>query len=169
MEDKLREILTQNYSKEELVDLILKLSKRHEGLSHSLFMLAGEKKEFLKQFYKSLSQFSERKRFYAWNESSELDSDLEEMLFNLEQGAVDPKDSLLGLKTFFEHDEYFVESSHDFTGIPFDITAIDLFIKYSHQIEDKNWTYDLVLGLLENDQYQVRARLSEKMHEFFPE
>jgi hypothetical protein len=169
MDNKLRETLIQNYSKEDLVDLILKLSNRYDGLNHSLHMLMGEKKEFLKQFYKSLSQFSDSKRFYAWNESDQLDSDLEEMLFNLEQGVEDPKDGLLGLKAFFEHDEYFVESSHDFTGIPFDITAVNLFIKYSHMIEDKNWVFGLVTDLLENDQYHVRACLSEKLHEFLPE
>lgn len=132
-------------------------------------MLTGEKKEFLKQFYKSLSEFSENKRYYAWNESSELDSDLEEMLFNLEQGVEDPRDGLIGLNTFFEHDVCFVESSHDFTGIPLDFTAVDLFIKYSHKIEDKDWIYNLVLGLIENDQYHVRSCLSEKMHEFLLE
>jgi uncharacterized protein Yka (UPF0111/DUF47 family) len=63
MDNKLRETLIQNYSKEDLVDLILKLSNRYDGLNHSLYMLMGEKKEFLKQFYNCLTQFSDNKKF----------------------------------------------------------------------------------------------------------
>ena len=167
--NKIRETLFAKYSKEELIEKIIELGDRGVNLNQWLYNLTTEKTKILGRFNKNLLEFKKGERYYAWNETNELDEDLEDLLSDLELGVDDPKEGLILLKAFFECDQEIVESAHDFLETAFSETAINLFVKYSEKIEDKEWIYSIATELLEHDEYQVRNCLSENMHRYLPE
>jgi len=119
-----------------------------------------------------ISALKRRKRFIDYRASFEYAGKLSALISDIGKSISQPDEGIALLKAFFESDAAIFELCDDSSGMVGDVfrdDAMDLFVGYARNIEDKEMLFSLVLELLENNQYGARDELLDRAHEYLPE
>lgn len=103
-------------------------------------------------------------RFVSWRYSSELASELRDLLHDAEQAVGDPRTGAELLLRFYETDCAVFDQCDDSSGHIGSVYRFDaqqLFVRYAKDCPDTEWLVDRLFGLMEHDDYGVRDALLE--------
>ena len=128
-------------------------------------------KKNIKRFKLKLAGLKRRTHFISWGESSGFAYHLESLLNDLREAVDDPKKGVEYVLKFYEADEAIFECCDDSSGNIGDVftcTALDMFVSYASQCEDKEWIATEIERVVANDGYGVRDRLVDRAMEYLP-
>ena len=109
--------------------------------------------------------------FVARRDSTAFAQGLAFLLEYLAVGVDDPRTGVELVAAFYETDEVIFNHCDDSNGRIGDVfrqDALDLFVRYASEYEDKQWLADLLLRLNQSDGYGVRAHLFDRADDYLP-
>jgi len=122
-------------------------------------------------FKKQLTALRRMRGFVARRDSTAFAQELASLLECLAAGVSDPRTGVELVAAFYETDEVIFNHCDDSNcriGDVFRQDALDLFVRYASQCEDKLWLADLLLRLNRNDGYGVRSHLFDRAGDYLP-
>jgi len=147
---------------EALSEALLTLAGRSDDAVALIERLISTPNENIQLFKKGLSSLSRSGRFFNWHSSDEFAQELEMLLENVEAGADDPLTGIELLAAFYEADDVIFEMCDDSSGTIGDLfstNAAEMFAEYASHCDEKEKIADIILRLMEKDEYGVRDGL----------
>lgn len=126
----------------------------------------------IEAFKTRLRALKKRRRYVYRSETPALARDLEMLLAELRHDVSDPKSGLDAMVSFFKSDKVLLNGCDDSDGCVGDVfrgDAVELFLFYAKQYENKKWLADSILKLYLDDSYGVRYYLWAHVSECVPE
>ena len=155
-----------------LVEALLDFSYRHRDVAAWVARVSSNEAENLEAFHEGLRAFREDKAYIVQSETPQYARELADLLETLEAAVTEPREGLECLAEFYRSDGDLIDRSDDSWGAVGDVfqnEAVEVFVRYAHNCADKDWVMDLLLALLESDDYGVRDRLASSAPQFFSE
>lgn len=147
-----------------LSEALLEMAANNHDVADAIDRLIASPEENIVRFREKLQSIREMDGYVDRHESHSFAWELESLLSDLKAGVTDPRTGVELVATFFELDRSIMESCDDSDGVIgdlFTLQARDLFWHFAAECEDKDWVFDLVVALLECDDYGVRSTLME--------
>ena len=157
---------------EALADALLDLADRYAAVDDLVERMIATPKGSVKQFNSKLAGLKRARRFIDWRESSSFARELQDLLQDLQAGVDDPRLGAELVVAFYETDQKTFERCDDSNGSVGDVYrhhAKELFLDYACRCADKDWLRDLLLRLMQQDDYGVRDALIHGAAKFLPE
>jgi hypothetical protein len=123
-------------------------------------------------FASKISEIKHSDGYITWNEAYNFSRDLELLLESIMLGIENPIEGCKLLAAFFECDEACFENCDDssgYIGTVFSMDAAESFAHFAKRCPDKEWIQDLILELVQNDNYGVRGHLFKYASVYLPE
>ena len=159
-------------SKESLANSLLDLAQYDSKADDIIDRLTAPTSAALDKFRKKLADLQQDNTYYSWRQVSGFAEELSWLLFSLEEDVIDGKTGVQLVSQFFECDGAVFESCDDSGGevsMVFSEEAVDKFVFYARDCEDKNWLCTELVKLLDDDDYGVRGTLLKSAGLFLPE
>lgn len=128
-------------------------------------------KENIRGIKAKLAGLKRAQRFIPWNKSSELSHQLIVLLADIMAGVTEPKTGVEQITKFYECDNNTFGRCDDSSGVIGDVFRFEaqkLFIHYAAGCDDKSWLCEIILNLLRDDEYGIRAELLDSASSFLP-
>ncbi|MFA6618005.1 MAG: DUF6880 family protein [Candidatus Neomarinimicrobiota bacterium] len=169
MSDKRRQKLI-DLGAEALADVLINLGNYSDKADDVIDKIISSKTERLKAVKKKISSLKRSKRFIEWKYAADFADDLEIILEEVQACVSNPIEGVKIITSFFETDSSVFQRCDDssgFIGSVYD-NAMDLFVQYASECEDKKLIVDILLKLLLKDEFGVRESLLESVTKFLP-
>ena len=124
------------------------------------------------RFREKLSKLKHSRYFVDWREALSFSRELEALLQDLKAGVSDPLTRVKLVSAFYETDKSVFENCDDSSGHVsgvYNFDAKELFVEYASQCKEKDKVAEILLGLLQNDEYCVRGVLIDCAADCLPE
>lgn len=153
-----------------LADLLIEVARDSESAQNKVQRAVSSKTQNVSLFQQKLkSIINDSRRFIPWKYSASFADELRDLLQDIKEGASDPNQGLSLVVEFFKADEHFfnmVDDSSGHVGGIFRFEALELFAEYAKGIEDRHKLIEIVVELLEKDDYGVMDCLIDEAHKF---
>jgi hypothetical protein len=157
---------------ESLADALLELANWDERAEDLLERMISTREESITRFKKKLAALHKIRKFIPWGRSAAFARELASILEDLRAGTVAPRIGVQLTADFFHSDSSVFEHCDDSSGHVgwvYSYDACKLFSSFASDCDDKHWIVDLVLNLIREDDYSVRASLVESAGEYLPD
>lgn len=154
---------------ERLAEALLNFSYRHRDVATWVLRQASTAEEKRAAFFRVLEDFRTDTAYLSLDESYQYSCELIDLLETLESSQDDPGEGLKSLALFFKADQAIIERSDDscgWVGGVFTGEAIELFVRYAARCVEKGEVIELLVDILEDDDYGVRGDLADAAHRF---
>jgi hypothetical protein len=155
-----------------LADTLLELAEKYDGVNSHIKLLTATPKENIQRFKRKLSALKRSKKFIDWRSTAKFCQDLKGLLHNLELGVDDPLTGIKLIAAFYESSNLILERCDDSHGNIDDVFRFDakaLFVKYASLCSEKEKIADIILSIIEKDEFGIRSILLDCCSEFLPE
>jgi hypothetical protein len=157
---------------ESLADALLKIAEWDDHADNLLRRMSSTRAENLAHFKEKLVQLSKPHKFAVRRRSADIARDLQSMLEDLRAGVDDPRMGVQLTLDFFRIDNSVFQccdASADDIGWIYTYDARCTFVSFASRCDDKRWIADLVLEVIQQDEYALRTSLIDSAVEYLPE
>lgn len=154
-----------------LADALLELSARYPDVDDYIDRLLASPEESVTRFKLKVAALHGMSDFIGYSDSHDFSSKLSEMLDELSKSSADPKTGLQLVASFIETDGAVFNCCDDSSGMIGEVysgEAVELFAACAAKCKDKDFIEELILKLLEKDEYGVRGNLLESAGKILP-
>ena len=155
---------------EKLINILLEIAGNNKVALSKIERLVSNKTENITRFKKHLQEIKKRKKFYfSSKESKEFAKELHELLLNIKNQPINPKDGFKLICAFYKADEDFFEMADDSNGAigaVFDTDGIQLFIEFSSKLENKKDILEAIVALTKGDKYGNRDPIVKNAYKY---
>ncbi|HBG04514.1 MAG TPA: hypothetical protein DDY22_02915 [Geobacter sp.] len=155
-----------------LADALLELAGRDEFADDLVERLIATPRDNMGRFRAKLSALQLGRPFVHWRQTAEYARELEYLLEDLRAGVTDPRTGVELVATFYQADSVIFANCDDSNGDVGDLfrhDARDLFVAYASRCADKEWLGDLVIRVIQCDDYGVRDVLIDCAQDYLTE
>lgn len=157
---------------ERLVDALMRLANRDDAARDLVNRMLASPNENILRYQKKLQNLKKpSNRFVSYHEAESYVEKLRSILEDLELGVSNPQQGVALVAEFYRCDSYIMEQCDDSNGTIGDFFSYDLqelFTSFAGQCEDKEWVVEIVLGLIDENDYGVRDTLIDHASEYLP-
>lgn len=158
---------------ERLVDALICLADRDDAARDLVDRMLASPKENVLRYQKKLQNLKRSSnRFVPYHKTDSYVEELRSILGDLEFGVSSPQQGVELVAEFYRCDSYIMEQCDDSNGTIGDFFSYDvqeLFTSFAARCEDKEWVIEIVLGLIDGNDYGVRDTLVDRASEYLPE
>lgn len=154
---------------EALADVLLQVAIHSDAAHDIVQLLVSTPQEKIKRFNARINGLKRARKFIDWRESAEFARGIESSLENLKSSRIDPCKGVQLMGKFFKTDSATFgrcDDSNGELGEVYSYSARRLFIDYAARCSDKKMIQNLLVELLENDDYGVRGVLIDHAVDF---
>ncbi len=156
---------------ERLADALLALAHGHPRVEAMVTRLTATPSAGLNRVRAKLARLGQGIRFVSRSEAAEYAEDLRDVLADIQAGAADPRTVVELVAEFFRADGAVLgacDDSNGHVGGVFRYEGQALFTAYAVSCPEKEWLAGLVLELVLEDGYGVRAGLIDSAAQYLP-
>lgn len=161
-----------NLGAERLATALMGLAAYSMEADRMLDRLLSNAEDNLRHFRQQLDALVGERNFRDWREASAFAMELSAMLDDLKSGIDDPAEGLAMVAAFYASDRAVIESCDDSSGSVGDVfrnEAMELFVEFAQQCDDKDFVMDYILQLNDQDDYGLRDSLIYNAGRMLPE
>ncbi len=154
-----------------LADALLELSARYPDVDDYIERLLASPEESVVRFKLKVAALHGMSDFIGYSDSHDFSNKLSEMLDELSKSNAEPKTGLQLVASFIETDGAVFNCCDDSSGMIGEVysdEAAGLFATYAAKCKDKDFIEELILKLLDKDEYGVRDGLLESAGKILP-
>jgi len=155
-----------------LADALLELAGRYEFADDLVERMIATPQDNIGRFRAKLSALQLGRPFIHWRQSAEYARELENLLEDLRAGVTDPRTGTELVATFYQADSAILANCDDSSGHVGDLFRYDareLFVAYAARCAEKEWLGDLVIKVIQCDDYGVRDVLIDCARDYLTE
>ena len=151
-----------NLGADALADALLNIAVHSYEANDLIEQLIASPQESFQRFKKKFSSLKKLSGYLHREESNSFARELETMLQDLESGVDDPLTGIELIAEFYETDSTIFEMCDDSDGTIGDVFryyAMELFGHYASRYSDKDKVVEIILKVMQKDDYGVRDTL----------
>jgi len=161
-----------NLGADALADALLDIAVHPYDADDLIEQLIATPQENFLRFKKKLSSLKNLRGFIEWEEAESFALELIMMLQDLESGVDDPLTGIELVAEFYETDSTIFEMCDDSSGTignVFLYDAMKLFGHYASRYSDKDKVVEIILKVMQNNNYGVRDTLIDSAGDCLPD
>lgn len=155
-----------------LADALLDLAIHFREADDLIEQMLSTPNKNIQLFKQKLSKLQHSRRFIDWRGSTRFSRELSMMLQGVKSSVDDPLTGMELVATFYEADKTIFEMCDDSSGEIGDVFRIDakeLFLHYASRYPEKQKIADIILRVIQKDDYGIRDTLIDCAGECLPE
>jgi len=156
---------------EVLADALIELAGKNDRAAQLIGRLTADQDQASKGLRRRLAGFKRRESYVDWREAPTFLSELTYLLDDIKATIGDSKEGIALLSDFFRLDDAVLgicDDSYGNVGDVFRRDAVDLYLHYGRQCEDKPWLEEQLFDLLVDDSYSLRMEILDGILEILP-